>query len=105
MLGLDWLSYLNFVNDRPSLIPYMYLGYAMITWADVRRSDYSRHDPALPVPATIYPCVHVGSRRHRGGFALLPAVGTYHEYDITPDLLKFKPSGISGPAPGASTGT
>ena len=32
MLGLDWPSYLNFVNDRPSLIPYMYLGYAMITW-------------------------------------------------------------------------
>ena len=93
MLGLDWLSYLNFVNDRPSLIPYMYLGYAMITW------------PMFGVP------IILGMTRHYRCLqqftlactlavvvtavvsALLPAVGTYHEYGITPDLLKFKPSG------------
>jgi hypothetical protein len=93
MLGLNWPSYLNFVNDRPSLIPYMYLGYAMITW------------PMFGVP------IILGMTRHYRRLqqftlacmlavivtavvsTLLPAVGTYHEYGIVPDLLKFKPSG------------
>ena len=93
MLGLDWPSYLNFVNDRPSLIPYMYLGYAMITW------------PMFGVP------IILGMTRHYRRLqqftlacmlavivtaavsTLLPAVGTYHEYGIMPDLLKFRPSG------------
>ena len=93
MLGLDWVSYLNFVNDRPSLIPYMYLGYAMIIW------------PMFGVP------IILGMTRHYRRLqqftlacmlavmvtavvsTLLPAVGTYHEYGIMPDLLKFRPSG------------
>src|SRR4051812_44149369 len=29
-LGLDWCAYYDFVMQRPSLIPYAYLGYAMI---------------------------------------------------------------------------
>jgi len=32
MLGLDWRAYFNFIYDRPALIPYMSLGYAMIVW-------------------------------------------------------------------------
>jgi membrane-associated phospholipid phosphatase len=93
MLGLDWQSYLSFVNDQPSLIPYMYIGYAMITW------------PMLGVPIVLG---MTGHYRRLQQFtlacmlavivtavvsSLLPAVGTYHEYGITPDLLKFRPSG------------
>jgi hypothetical protein len=32
MLGLNWRGYFNFIYDRPSLIPHVYIGYAMITW-------------------------------------------------------------------------
>jgi hypothetical protein len=31
-LGLDWRGYLAFVNDRPWLIGYLALGYALIAW-------------------------------------------------------------------------
>ena len=32
LLGLDWRAYYRFVCERPALVPYIYLGYAMITW-------------------------------------------------------------------------
>jgi membrane-associated phospholipid phosphatase len=93
MLGLDWPSYLNFVNDRPWLIPYMYLGYAMITW------------PMFGVPIILgmtghYRCLQQFTLACMLTVVLtalvstlLPAIGTYHEYGIIPDLMKFRPSG------------
>jgi len=62
--------------------------------ADVRRSDYSRHDPALPVLQQFTLACMLAVVVTAVVSALLPAVGTYHEYDITPDLLKFKPKRI-----------
>lgn len=32
MLGLDWHAYFNFIYDRPTLIPFVVFGYAMIGW-------------------------------------------------------------------------
>jgi hypothetical protein len=93
MLGLNWQSYFFFVNRHPWLIPYLYVGYAMILW------------PAIGIP------IALGATRHHrrlqqfflastltvivtaGVSALLPAIGTYHEYGIALDISKFNPSG------------
>jgi hypothetical protein len=93
MLGLNWQSYFFFVNRHPWLIPYFYVGYAMILW------------PAIGIP------IALGATRHHrrlqqfflastltviataGVSALVPAIGTYHEYGIVLDVSKFNPSG------------
>jgi PAP2 superfamily protein len=93
MLGLDWQAYFNFIYDRPALIPYEYLGYAMIDW------------PMFGIPVAL-----AAARRYRRLqqftlacalalmvtaviSALLPAIGTYYEYGIQLDLVKFSPGG------------
>jgi len=93
MLGLDWQSYFYFIYDRPALIPYVYIGYAMITWPTfgvpiilgMTRHFRRLQQFTLACMLTVVVTAVVSS--------LLPAVGTYHEYGIMPDLLKFKPSG------------
>jgi hypothetical protein len=96
VLGLDWQAYYNFIYDRPALITYEILGYAMIIW------------PMFGIPIVL------GATRHYRRLqqftlacalaliattvisALVPAIGTYYEYGIVPDLAKFKPSGYIG---------
>jgi hypothetical protein len=93
MLGLDWRGYFAFVYDRPALIPYVYIGYAMITW------------PMFGVPVVLAAARHYRRLQQfvlacmitvvvtAAISTLLPAIGTYHEYGFMPDLLKFNPSG------------
>jgi membrane-associated phospholipid phosphatase len=93
LLGLDWQGYYKFVCERPALVPYIYLGYAMIIW------------PSLGVP------IFLGTTRNyrrlqQFTFActltlivtaiissLLPAFGTYYQYDISADTPIFRASG------------
>jgi hypothetical protein len=93
-LGLDWRAYLVFVNERPWLIGYLALGYALIAW------------PVFGVP------VLLGATRRFGrlqqftvAFALAlvattilstlaPALGTYHQLGISPaDYTHLTPGG------------
>jgi membrane-associated phospholipid phosphatase len=93
LLGLDWRSYYRFIYERPALVPYVYLGYAMITW------------PTFGVPIVLGLTKHY-FRLQQFTFAcmltvvatalissLLPAVGTYYEYGISADLPAFRASG------------
>ena len=93
-LGLDWQAYLAFVNDRPGLIGYLSLGYAMIAW------------PVFGVPVVL------GAARHYErlqqftlAFALaliattivstlVPALGTYDGLGLSPaDYPNVTPGG------------
>jgi hypothetical protein len=93
MLGLDWQAYFNFLYDRPALLPYEFLGYTMIVW-----------------PMFAIPIVLGAARRYRRLqqftlacaltlivtaviSALVPAIGTYYQYGIQFDLVKFNPGG------------
>jgi membrane-associated phospholipid phosphatase len=93
MTGLDWPAYHRFVCDHPSLVPYVLLGYAMITW------------PTIGVPVVLGLTGHF---RRLQQFALavalsvivtgtisslLPAIGTYRQYGIEPDTAALKASG------------
>jgi hypothetical protein len=93
LLGLDWRAYYRFVSERPALVPYIYLGYAMITW------------PTFGVPIVLGLTKHY-LRLQQFTFAcmltvvvtalissLLPAVGTFYEYGISADLPVFRASG------------
>jgi hypothetical protein len=93
LIGLDWQAYYKFVYVRPVLVPYIYFGYAMITW------------PAFSVP------IFLGATRNyrrlqQFTFActltlvvtaiissLLPAFGTYYQYGISADTPIFRASG------------
>jgi hypothetical protein len=93
LMGLDWPAYYKFVYARPALVPYIYFGYAMITW------------PVFCVP------IFLGATRNyrrlqRFTFActltlvvtaivssLLPAFGTYYQYGISADTPIFRASG------------
>lgn len=90
MLGLYWPAYFNFIFDRPALIPYAYLGYAMILWPifgipivlGIAR-EYRRLQQftlACVLTLTVTTLVSVA----------VPAFGTYYEYGITPDHSIFK---------------
>jgi membrane-associated phospholipid phosphatase len=94
MLGLDWQDYLAYVYTHPSLIPYLDYGYnCLITW------------PVYVVPIALS-LAHQHLRLQQFVFAsiltvvlivlvsaVVPAMGTYYEYGITPDLSKLNPSG------------
>jgi len=90
MLGLDWIAYFNFVYDRPALIPYAYLSYAMIVWPifiipvvlGLVRQHLRLRQFVLACMLTLIVTTIVS--------ALLPALGTYHEYGVTPDPAIFK---------------
>jgi membrane-associated phospholipid phosphatase len=93
LLGLDWRAYYRFLQERPVLTSYVYIGYAMITW------------PAIGVPLLL------ASTRHYLRLqqfilaciltlvatalisSLVPAIGTYSEYGIAPDVPGFRASG------------
>jgi hypothetical protein len=93
LIGLDWQAYYQFVCERPALVPYVYLSYAMITW------------PAFGVP------IFLGATRNyrrlqQFTFActltlvvtaiissLLPAFGTYYQYGVSADTPIFRASG------------
>lgn len=90
ILGLDWVAYFNFIYNRPALIPYAYLGYAMILWPifvipivlgivrEYRRLQQFILACALTLIATTLI------------FVAVPALGTYYEYGIAPDPAIFK---------------
>ena len=93
MLGLDWRAYFNFIYDRPALIPYMSLGYAMIVWPmfvipivlGMARQYRRLQQFTLACALTLIVTTVIST--------LLPAIGTYYEYGIMPDLSKFNPGG------------
>jgi hypothetical protein len=93
-LGLDWRAYLAIFNDRPWLIGYFALGYALIAW------------PVFGVP------VLLGATRRFGrlqqftlAFAqtlvattiistMISAIGTYHQLGLSPsDYAHITPGG------------
>lgn len=92
-MGFDWPRYYWFIHDHPALVPYVLLGYAMITWPTIgvplvlglaghfRRLQRFVLAVALTVIAT-------GTIS-----ALLPAIGTYHQFGIAPDTDVLKASG------------
>jgi hypothetical protein len=93
LLGLDWQAYYRFVYERPALVPYVYIGYAMITWPTfgvpivlgLTRHYLRLQQFTLAVMLTVVATVMISS--------LLPAVGTYYEYGIPADLPVFRASG------------
>jgi len=93
MLGLDWPAYYNFIYGRPTLILYMILGYAMIIWPmfgipivlGAARQYRRLQQFTLACALTLIAATVISS--------LLPAIGTYYEYGIMPDISKFKPGG------------
>lgn len=90
MLGLDWVAYFNFIYSRPALIPYAYLGYAMILWPifvipivlgivrEYRRLQQFTLACTLTLVVTTIVSIPV------------PAFGTYYEYGLSPDPSIFK---------------
>jgi len=93
-LGLDWRGYLAFVNERPWLIGYLALGYALIAW------------PVFGVP------VLLGATRRFGRLqqftlafgltlaatalisTLVPALGAYQQLGLSPaDYAHITPGG------------
>jgi len=93
LIGLDWPAYYRFVCDRPSLVPYVLLGYAMITWPTVGvpvvlglAGQYRRLQQfTLAVALSVTVTGTISS--------LLPAIGTYRQYGIEPDTSVLKASG------------
>jgi PAP2 superfamily len=93
LLGLDWRAYYRFVYERPALVPYVYLGYAMITWPSfgvpivlgLTKHYFRLQQFTLACILTVVATALIS--------ALLPAVGTFYEYGISPDLPVFRASG------------
>jgi hypothetical protein len=92
-LGLDWRAYYRFVCERPALVPYIYLGYAMITWPTfgvpivlgLTKHYFRLQQFTLACMLTVVATALISS--------LLPAVGTFYEYGISADLPVFRASG------------
>jgi hypothetical protein len=93
LLGLDWRAYYNFVCERPGLVPYVYLAYAMITWPPfgipillgLTRNYCRLQQFTLACALTVVVTALISS--------LLPALGTYQEYGISPETSVFRASG------------
>ena len=93
-LGLDWRAYLAFFNDRPWLIGYFALGYALIAW------------PVFGVPVLLGATRRFG-RLQQFTFAfaltlvattivstLVPALGAYQQLGLSPsDYAHITPGG------------
>ena len=92
-LGLDWRAYFSFIYDRPALLPYVFLGYGMIGWPmfgipfvlGLARHYHRLQQFTLACALSLIVTAAISS--------LLPAIGTYYEYGITPNLAKFNPAG------------
>jgi hypothetical protein len=93
LLGLDWRAYYRFVYERPALVPYIYVGYAMIVWPTfgvpivlgLTKHYFRLQQFTLACMLTIIATALISS--------VLPAVGTFYEYGISPDLPVFRASG------------
>jgi membrane-associated phospholipid phosphatase len=93
MLGLDWQAYYNWIYERPALVPYVYLSYAMIggpvfgvpillgLTKNYRRLQQFTFACTLTLVATAI----ISS--------LLPAFGTYYQYGVSADTPIFRASG------------
>jgi hypothetical protein len=93
LLGLDWRAYYNFVMHRPALIPYAYIGYAMIGLLPI----------VIPIVLGLTRCY---ARLQNFTMAcilsvcatavisaILPAIGTYQQYGLAAESLNFNASG------------
>jgi hypothetical protein len=93
LLGLDWPVYYRFFQERPVLTPFIYLSYAMITWPTfgvplllVATRHYLRLQQfILACILTLVVTAVISS--------LVPAIGTYYEYGIAPDVPGLRASG------------
>ncbi len=93
LLGLDWRAYYDFVMHRPALIPYAYIGYAMIGLLPI----------VIPIILGLTRCY---ARLQNFTMAcilsvcatavisaILPAIGTYQQYSLPAESLNFSASG------------
>jgi hypothetical protein len=93
MLGLDWRSYYDFVMQRPGLIPYAYIGYAVFDLLPIVNplvlgltKHYARlQDFTLACILTICATVAIS--------AVLPAIGTYQQLGLPAESLNFSATG------------
>lgn len=93
LLGLDWRAYYRFVLERPVLISYAYLGYAMITWPTIGVPLLlvsTRH--YLRLQQFVLACILAVAATALIS-TLVPAIGTYYEYGIAPEIPGFRASG------------
>jgi hypothetical protein len=93
LLGLDWLAYYRFVMAWPVLLPYAYLSYAAIIV------------PCLGVPLALGLMGHFVRLQQFviatilmtavdvAVSSALPAIGTYSEFELSPQLGDFKANG------------
>jgi hypothetical protein len=93
LLGLDWRAYYNFVMQRPALIPYAYIAYAMFSLLPIvtplvlgLTKHYARlQNFTLACILTVCATVVIS--------AILPAIGTYQQLGLPAESLNFKASG------------
>ena len=87
-LGIDWIAYVNYVNDRPLLATWLGYGYTMIRW------------PIFAIPAALA-AVYRFERLQEFVFAFsialivttvisifVPAIGAYQHIGLDPATLK-----------------
>jgi membrane-associated phospholipid phosphatase len=93
LLGLDWISYYKFIIDRPALTQYAILFYAMITWPMIgvpvflgMTGNYVRLQQ-FTMACILTVCVTTVVS------TLVPAIGTYHQYNLPADTADFKAMG------------
>jgi membrane-associated phospholipid phosphatase len=93
LLGLNWRNYYEFVLLRPALTPYTYLSYAMIGLLPTAvplilgLTKQSARLQNFTLACTLSVCVTALLS------AVVPAIGTYYQYDLPAELPNFKASG------------
>jgi len=93
LFGLDWPAYYRFMTDTPGLLPYAHLAYAAIalpllgvpivlglTAEYVRLQQYTM---ASLLTLCVVACIS----------ALIPAIGTYQQYDLPTEFATYKATG------------
>jgi membrane-associated phospholipid phosphatase len=93
MLGLDWQAYYNWFCERPALVPYIYLSYAMIggpvfgipIFLGLSKNYRRLQQFTFACTLTLVLTAIISS--------LLPAFGTYYQYGIAADTPIFRASG------------
>lgn len=93
LLGLDWRAYYDFVMRRPALIPYTYIGYAMIGLLPIviplvlgLTKQYARlQNFTLACIFSVCATAVIS--------AILPAIGTYQQLGLPAESLNFKATG------------
>jgi hypothetical protein len=92
LLGLDWRAYYNFVMQRPGLIPYAYIGYAMFGLSPMiplvlgLTKHYARLQN-FTLACILAVCATVAIS------AILPAIGTYQQLGLPAETLNFRANG------------